>query len=180
MPATPARDVRARRKADKAYAKASRPWFKRKRYWAGAALAVVVGAAAVNGGSDPAPTSAPTGQSATSTAPADTPTAAPKPITVTADRMLTDLRSNALKASNTYKGRRVALTGVVSNIDASGGYINVRGSNEYELVTVQVNTGDDLRDAVAGVSVGDNVTVTGDVTGVGEVLGYTVDADSVK
>ncbi len=48
------RDARARAKADKAYAKASRPWYKKKRVIIPAVLVGLVGVGAVSGGgSDP-------------------------------------------------------------------------------------------------------------------------------
>ena len=172
-------NARAQRKADKAYAKASRPWFKKKRLWLLAALAVLVVAGALGGG-EQEPSSSQAGQNPAASQHADDAPSAQTPIVVTADKMITDLQENALTASDTYKGKRVTITGVVSNIDASGAYINVRGKNEFELSSIQVNLQDEQRDAVSGLSVGDKVKATGQVTDVGEVMGYSVDAESIE
>ena len=173
-------NARAQRKADKAYAKASRPWFKKKRFWLLAALAVLVVAGALGGGGEQEPSSSQAGQNPAASQHADDAPSAQTPIVVTADKMITDLQENALTASDTYKGKRVTVTGVVSNIDASGAYINVRGKNEFELSSIQVNLQDEQRDAVSGLSVGDKVKATGQVTDVGEVMGYSVDAESIE
>ena len=172
-------NARAQRKADKAYAKASRPWFKKKRFWLLAAPAVLV-VAGVLGGGEREPSSSQAGQNPAASQHADDAPSAQTPIVVTADKMITDLQENALTASDTYKGKRVTITGVVSNIDASGAYINVRGKNEFELSSIQVNLQDEQRDAVSGLSVGDKVKATGQVTDVGEVMGYSVDAESIE
>jgi hypothetical protein len=49
--ATP-RDAKAQAKAEKAYRKASRPWFKKKRFWALGAILLLVLISALTGGGD--------------------------------------------------------------------------------------------------------------------------------
>lgn len=179
------RDARAARKADKAYAKATRPWYRKKRFWLLGLLAVLVVAALATSGGQDAADSPSAAQSATAqqeSAPESTASQAPteKPVTVTADKLIKDLEANALKASSTYKGKRVVLTGAVSNVDASGDYIGLRGRDDFSLTNVQVFIGDEHLGVVAGLSEGDQVTVTGQVTDVGEVMGYSIDADTIK
>lgn len=182
------RDARAARKADKAYAKATRPWYRKKRFWLLGLLAVlVVAAIATSGGQGdqggaPGAAQPATAQQEQGSAPESTASQAPteKPVTVTADKLIKDLEANALKASSTYKGKRVVLTGAVSNVDASGDYIGLRGRDDFSLTNVQVFIGDEHLDVVTGLSEGDQVTVTGQVTEVGEVMGYSIDADTIK
>lgn len=53
----PDTDPKASAKAAKAYAKATRPWFKKKRWWLAAAIIVMVGASTTSGGgADSTPT----------------------------------------------------------------------------------------------------------------------------
>lgn len=178
-----AHNERAQRKADKAYAKASRPWHQKKRFWILGVVAVLVLWAAIggSGGGQDAPAGTTGGQATQQ--PADTPdapTPAQTPITVTADKLVNDLKGNALKASDTYKDKRVTVTGYVSNIDASGAYINLRGNDEFTLTGIRINTSDEQRAAVADLSEGEKVTVTGTVVDVGEVMGYSIDAEAIK
>lgn len=180
---TPAEgNKKADRKAAKAYAKATRPWYQKKRFWLLAVVAVFVVAAVAGIGGEPAPDAPPTPGATTSAQQETSEAASPteKPITVTADKLITDLEANALKASSTYKGKRVVLTGAVSNVDASGDYIGLRGRDDFSLTNVQVFIGDEHLDVVTGLSEGDQVTVTGQVTDVGEVMGYSIDADTIK
>lgn len=180
------RDARAARKADKAYAKATRPWYRKKRFWLLGMLAVLVVAALATSGGQGDQGSAPGAAQPTAAEqeptrePADTPAPAAKPVTVTADKLIKDLEANALKASSTYKGKRVALTGAVSNVDASGDYIGLRGRDDFSLTNVQVFISDEHLGVVTGLSEGDQVTVTGRITDVGEVMGYSIDADTIK
>jgi hypothetical protein len=52
----PTGNPKADAKAAKAYAKASRPWFKKKRWWLAAAVLVMIIASAAGGGSEETPT----------------------------------------------------------------------------------------------------------------------------
>lgn len=180
MSTTPAPDPHAQRKAAKAYAKATRPWWKKKRFWLLGLLAAIVAVAALSSQtdtpSDPGTDTATTQSAPTN--PADEPPVAP--LTVTADKLIADMEANPLKASDTYKNKRVTVTGYVSNVDASGAYFSITGKADFTVTTIRVDIGDEHRDTVAGLSNGDEVTVTGTVTDVGEVMGYSIDADTVS
>lgn len=171
----PKLDAKAQAKADKAYAKAARPWHKKKRTWVLGAGALLVAAAAMSGGSgDSSSTSSSTDQSTQSEVQA-------KPMVVTAAQMLKDLNANALKAASTYKDKYVQITGKVYNIDASGDYFSVDGVNdEFTITGIMMNISDEQRAEVENFEVGKTVvTVTGTVTDVGEILGYQVDVESI-
>lgn len=135
-------------------------------------VAVGVGTCATAGGGDDGSAS---GSSSTSATTPDAP-----PIEVTAQQMIDDLEANALGASNTYKGKRVKVTGQVSNIDAQGDYFSIDGG-EITFTSIMCRIkGDELTGIVAGLSDDQPVVVTGTVTGVGEVMGYTMQTETVE
>lgn len=165
------KEAKAQAKAAKAYAKASRPWFKKKRVWL---LGVIVLAAISSsmGGGDKSSDSS----SSETAAVAETPIPAVK---VTATQLISDLESNALSAKNTWNDKRVTITGTLSNIDASGDYFSLQGTNDFSFTNIQIFIDDKFVDTVSGFTKGQKVTVTGDITDVGEILGYSVDAVSI-
>jgi hypothetical protein len=155
--------------ANEAPKDATRPWFKKKRFWAIGVVVLVIAMQAGGGSSD-------SNNSAT-----DTATKAPaEPATeVTAQKLITDLEGNALNAKTTWEDKRVKITGIVYNIDASGDYFSLRGDDEFSFTNVTVNIDESLVGAVSAFTIGQEVTVTGKITGVGEILGYSVDAESI-
>lgn len=166
------KEAKARAKADKAYAKASRPWFKKKRFWMLGAIALMAIGSSMSGGGD--------GSSSTSSSQSSTEAEAEDPaVEVTAEQLLTELEDNALSAKNNWEDKRVKLTGTLYNIDASGDYFSLRGDNEYSFINIQVYIDDSLVDTVSSFKKGQEVTVTGVISDVGEVLGYTVRAQSI-
>jgi hypothetical protein len=176
-------DPKAQAKADKAYAKATRPWFKKKRFIAlgAVALLVVFNAATGDGGSEggttDTPAAAESAPAAAESAPAAVEEAA---LEVTAQKMIEDLEGNALNAAQTYEGKRVIITGKVGNIDASGDYFSLEGTADFSLTFVQIYINDDQVATVSGYTKGQDVTVTGTVTDVGEIIGYSIDAESLS
>jgi hypothetical protein len=104
-PETPT-NPKAAAKAAKAYAKASRPWFKKKRYIAliVVGLFVVIGAASGGGGGDDSTTDAgasPTATATQSSAAAKESTGAPKqakPVAKPTWKTVSDLRGNTNKS----------------------------------------------------------------------------------
>lgn len=102
-------------------------------------------------------------------------------MTVSAGTMIDDLESNALKAETTYKGQYVTVTGYVSNIDAQGKYFSVDGGPDtFTFTGVQAFITPEQKARVADFSTGDQVTFTGEVTKVGEIMGYSMDVDSIQ
>ncbi len=96
-------------------------------------------------------------------------------------QMMNDLDDNAMNAETTYKDQYVEITGILSNIDSSGKYINLMpDDNEFAIIGVQCYIkNDDQKSQVAEMSKGDTVTLRGKVTTVGEVLGYSLDIDEI-
>ena len=165
------KEAKARAKADKAFQKASRPWFKKKRFWALGIIVIFAVGSALGGGSGSSDTSSKEATSQTETEVA--------PVAVTAEQLLSELEANALAAKNTWKDQKVTITGTLSNIDASGDYFSLRGDNEFAFINVQVFIDDSLIDTVSAFSKGQTVKVTGVISDVGEILGYSVKAQSI-
>lgn len=168
-----AKQAKANAKAAKAQAKALRPVYKKPAVIIlGAIAAIVVISMASGGGSgsSDSPATAESGAAVQEEA----------AIVVTAQQMIEELESNALAASTTYEGKRVIVTGKVGNIDASGDYFSIEGTDEFSFSNVQIFINDDQVATVTGYTAGQEVTVTGTVTEVGEILGYSIDAESLS
>jgi hypothetical protein len=164
------KDDKAQAAADKAYKKASRPWFKKKRFWLIGIIAIAIISSVAGGGGDD------TSGSSESSSESSAATPATK---VTAEQLLSELEKNALSAKNTWEDTRVTITGTLDNIDASGNYFSLRGNSEFSFINVQVFIDDSFVDQVSAFTKGQTVVVTGKITGVGELLGYSVDAESI-
>ena len=187
-------DPKAAKAAAKAYAKASRPAYKKKRFIIPAGIAAIALFSSVSGGgSDSVETTDVAAKKPAAEAPAAEAPAAPakaaaaKPvpaepaIEVSAKELIAALEGNALKAKNTYDGKRVTVTGFVGSIDASGDYFALDPEKGALIFTgVQVTTSEKFMDQVANFTEGQPVTVTGKITNVGEVLGYSLKAETIK
>lgn len=97
---------------------------------------------------------------------------------VTAKQMQKDLDANALNASKKYKDKYVEMSGKFDTVDSSGGYFTVVGGDD-DIIGIMCNIGDKLQDKVSKIKKGKKVVVKGQVTDVGETLGYTMTAESV-
>jgi hypothetical protein len=116
-----------------------------------------------------------------------TPTESMKPIaqvtenievlTVTADVLISDLEKNALNASQKYNGRYIVTTGEVSTIDSSGKYFCLRSSSkDFSLVSIRCNIqNDEQLQKVMKFTDKQIVTVGGQITDIGEIMGYSID-----
>ncbi len=185
---------KAAAKAAKAYAKASRPAYKKKRFIIPAAIAAIAIASSAGGGgsdgNDATPTAAegPAAAAPAAAAPAaaaEAPAAAPAPaepvLTVSAAELIDTLEANALNAKKTWDGKQVTVTGFVGSIDASGDYFSLLPEPDAMVFTgVQVYTSEKFLDQVASFSEGQAVTVTGKIDDVGEIMGYSLKAKSIS
>lgn len=137
----------------------------------------IIGAVAGGGGSSSNSNSA-----ASTAAKAEETTAAPIEYTAyTVDEMMADLKSNAMNASDKYKGQYLEITGKLSVIDSNGKYISVNPDDQFAILGVQCYIkSDEQKDAIKTKSIGDSITVKGKCKDVGEVLGYSLDIDSVE
>ena len=96
--------------------------------------------------------------------------------------MYDDLHKNALRASNTYEGKYVSITGALGTIDASGEYVSLEDpTDELSTDTVLCNLKtNEQRDKIISVNAHDVITIKGLVTTVGETLGYAIDITDIE
>ena len=94
---------------------------------------------------------------------------------------MSDLDTNALGASEKYKGQYVELTGKLNAIESDGKYIDiVFGDDEFEFIGVTCYIKSDEQKAVImSASTGDTLVVKGKITDVGDVLGYYLNIDEI-
>jgi hypothetical protein len=166
----------------------ARPWWKKKRWIiTGAVVALFVIAGIAGGGGDntttdkttstaakePAATESSSASQPKSDKPTPTPTPKPKaapkpaekPIAVTAADIIRQYQDNELAADSRYKGKKLAVTGVISKIDTemfdSNDYtVELNGGGEYEFLTV---TAYDIPNSdIAKLQKGQRVTVVCD------------------
>ena len=98
----------------------------------------------------------------------------------TAKKLMNDLEKNALKAEEDYNDQYVRITGILGTIDSSGSYITIQG-DEYDIIGIQCYVKDDKQlDQIKKLSAGDKIVVKGQITDVGEIMGYSLDIDSIK
>jgi hypothetical protein len=182
-----------------------KPLYKKKRVIIPAALfAVVIAANAGGSGTDttdatpaaavapvaeaPAEAAAPEAPAPAEPAPAEPAPAEPAPaepapaeVVTTSQEMISLLEGNALNAKQTYDGKRVTVSGFVGSIDASGKYFSLDPEPDAFILTgVQVQTGKEFQGQLAGFSKDQAVTVTGKITNVGEIMGYSLEAETIQ
>lgn len=97
------------------------------------------------------------------------------------DEMMKALDENAMNAASTYDDKYLEVTGVLSNIDSNGKYIDLLpAEDEFAFIGVQCYIkSDEQKEAIAKMAKGDTVTVRGKCTDVGEIFGYSINIDSV-
>lgn len=96
--------------------------------------------------------------------------------------LMSDLESNAMKATDKYEKQYVELTGKLNVIDSSGKYISITPvDDEFAILGVQCYIkNDDQKSVIMNMSIGDTVIVKGKITSVGEVMGYSLDIDEIS
>ena len=140
-------------------------------------LAVVaVGVIGAVGGNSDSNTASSSGTSAKTESAKEVDTPAPiEYASVSVNDMMSDLDSNAMGASDKYKGK------YLENIDAAGKYIDLMADGDFEIIGVQCYIkNDDQKSKIASMSKGDTVTLKGKCTDVGEVLGYSLDIEEIE
>ena len=161
--------------------KAKKPFYKRIWFIAVAAIFVIaiISSAAGGGSSTESPTASDTNVAETTTE--EAPAAAPEEpaLEISAAKLVKDLEANALNAKTSYNGKLVKVTGTLGNIDASGKYFSLDPDDGFYITSVQIYIDEELIPTVSAFSKGQSVTVTGKITDVGELLGYSVDAISI-
>jgi len=97
------------------------------------------------------------------------------------DTMMNDLNSNALSASEKYKGQYLEITGRLDVIDASGKYIGLYQSDGYSIVGCRCNIkNDEQKSTVAQMQTGSTITLKVKITDVGEIMGYSADIIEIE
>lgn len=160
--------------------KASRPWFKKKRFIIPLALVALMLIGGIAGGDTEDPSDA-AAVVATDEASADADAKSaddekaeePKPkakptaelVKVSAEQMLKDYEDNELAADKKYKGKRIQVTGTIEKIDSEmfttdDEYVlRISNGDEYSFLTVNCN--DMSQDELSTLTVGNQVTAVG-------------------
>lgn len=95
--------------------------------------------------------------------------------------MINTLNENALKAEKEFQDQYVEITGRLGVIDSDGNYITLYPSNdEWAIIGVQCFIqNEEQLNKVLEMKVGDTVVLRGKIISVGEVIGYSLDIDSI-
>jgi len=105
----------------------------------------------------------------------------PDPMVISVAKLVEDLENNALNASNTYTDQYVEVTGTLSNIDSGGDYFSLEPSRDsFTFTNVQCFINEEHLDTVANFAANQQVTVVGTITSVGEIMGYSIDVETIK
>ena len=96
--------------------------------------------------------------------------------------LLDDAKNNAAKANRDYKGKFVKIVGgFVFNIESNARYIQLEGSDPYTFIHVTCRPkNDQVKNAMINLSNGQQVTVYGKITDVGEIMGYSLDLEKIE
>lgn len=98
--------------------------------------------------------------------------------------LMTELKENALNASEKYKGKDVKIVhGILKNIDSDGDYISLNGDqNKLNIVhnMMVMTKSKEVKDQVRQLKVGQSLIIYGHIDDVGEVIGYKVNADKIE
>ena len=93
---------------------------------------------------------------------------------VTVEELYDGLNANALKAEQTYQDKYIELTGRLSNIDSDGDYISL-DCEKYLFETVICSIEEKHLEYVMNLTEGEEITLVGQITDIGEVMGYSVE-----
>lgn len=97
--------------------------------------------------------------------------------------MLDELQENALRAESKYQNAYVEITGKISNFDSDGSYITIEptSADEWNFDTVMCYIKNDTQKRfIMEKSVGDQVTIKGKITSIGEILGYSLNIEEIS
>lgn len=100
----------------------------------------------------------------------------------TVSEMVELLESNAMKAEATYQDQYVEITGRLAVIDSDGTYITLYPSDDewaFTGVTCYFKN-EEQKAQVMEMEIDDTVTLKGQITDIGEILGYNLDIDTIN
>ena len=154
-----------------------------KRIWFIALMVIILFSIISNFGSEDNTSTSFTGN-VTTTSPSNPTNPVKQPekeaIIVTVDELYAALKDNALKASNDYKNLYVEVTGKLSNIDASGSYFALKPLNkDFTFDSLLCNISVKHINSVIDLSIGQEVTVIGTISSVGEIMGFALKVDRI-
>lgn len=160
-------------------AKNKKPIYKRVWFIALVAIVIIGIAANMAGKSNPNGEATPTASTSGNTpAPQETKTYTPYDVAT----LMTDLKANPMKAEEKYNKADVTITGKLNVIDSDGKYISLVPTNEqYAIIGVQCYIKNDEQKAkVMEMTAGDTVVLSGQIKEVGEIMGYSLNIDSIN
>lgn len=102
-------------------------------------------------------------------------------ISVTATELSNALSNNAMKAQSDYKEKYLEISGKLGSIDSDGKYIDIDSDDDFDFTIIQcyLKT-DEQKEVIMSKSKGDSIIVKGYCKDVGELLGYSIDIESVE
>lgn len=102
-------------------------------------------------------------------------------ILISADELVDIIKKNPLAAQKAFKGKKIAITGKLSTIDSDGKYICLDSSKDFDFTNIQCYIkSDEQKKKIMEKKKGDILTVKGRCKDVGEVMGYSVDIESIE
>lgn len=159
-------------------ARNKKPIYKKWWFWV-IIVFVVFGIIGAAGGSKSDSTNAPADTTGQKTAEAETVNYAHYNVTELFDAV----DKNAAKAQSDFKSQYVEIEGYLSTIDSDGKYISVGADpDDYDYLFRSVMCyikSDEQLQIVMNMSSDDPIVVRGKITDVGEVLGYSLNIDSI-
>lgn len=97
------------------------------------------------------------------------------------DDLMSQLNDNALKAGNDHKGEYVRITDKLSTIDSSRKYISLLPNTDFAIIGVTCYIkNEETKAKVSELSSDSLITLTGKITDVGQVLGYSLNIDNIE
>lgn len=152
-----------------------KPIYKKWWFWVVIVLAIVIIGAA--GSSDSSDNNSSSNNNSSQQSSSSTKTEEIVYETTDLRTMIDDLKSNALKAEKTYQDKYVEIKGKISNFDSDGDYISIEPVNAdaWDFTTVMCYIkNDEQLNFLLEKSKGDTITIKGQITSVGEILGYSI------
>lgn len=110
----------------------------------------------------------------------------PTPIVYTQYELPTlfdELSENALRAKENHQGEYVEIVGYIHNFDNDGKYISIGMPEDnysyfFQTIMCYIKT-DEQKQILMSMSKYDEVTIRGKIRNIGEVMGYSLDIDSI-
>lgn len=179
----PSGNPKADAKAAKAYAKASRPWYKKKRYWLLAfVLLIAIISVGSGGGDDVTETGSDNGDTSSAADDSGSETnesaeeKAEPAMKVEAKKIIKDYEDNEAAADGKYNGKVLEVSGVIEKVDTDmwndDEYVVMVGAGgNWDFLTVDCPG--QSADAVSALKKGDDITVVGEFDDGGD-LGVTL------